>query len=81
MVCGGIHMTDIPSFGYDLLWGERTIRSVANLTRADGRDFFKRLDEVYIHTHVSEFELSKLNDATAEFRSGQIKGAAVILPR
>lgn len=80
VVCGGIHMTDIPSFGYDLLWGERTIRSVANLTRADGRDFFKRLDEVYIHTHVSEFELSKLNDAIAEFRSGQIKGAAVILP-
>lgn len=81
VVCGGIHMTDIPAFGYELLWGERTIRSVANLTRADGRDFFKRLGEVCIDTHIREFGLSELNDAIAEFRSGQIKGAAVIVPR
>jgi propanol-preferring alcohol dehydrogenase len=81
VVCGGIHMSDIPAFSYDLLWGERTVRSVANLTRADGHEFFKRLSEVQIETHVSEFALPNLNDAIDKFRSGKIKGAAVIVPR
>ncbi|HEY9731468.1 MAG TPA: zinc-dependent alcohol dehydrogenase family protein [Drouetiella sp.] len=81
VVCGGIHMSEIPAFSYDLLWGERTIRSVANLTRADGHEFFKRLSEVQIETHVREFTLPKLTDAINEFRSGKIKGAAVIVPQ
>ncbi|RTL46127.1 MAG: zinc-binding alcohol dehydrogenase family protein [Candidatus Melainabacteria bacterium] len=80
VVCGGIHMSDIPSFSYDLLWGERTVRSVANLTRADGHDFFKRISDVQIQTHVRRFPLSALNDAIDQFRHGKIKGAAVIVP-
>jgi alcohol dehydrogenase, propanol-preferring len=80
VVCGGIHMSDIPSFSYDLLWGERTVRSVANLTRADGDDFFKRISDVQINTHVRQFPLAGLNDAIDQFRHGKIKGAAVIVP-
>lgn len=80
VVCGGIHMSDIPSFSYDLLWGERTIRSVANLTRADGEDFFQRVRETPIETRVREFPLENLNDAIDQFRGGKIKGAAVIVP-
>lgn len=80
VVCGGIHMSDIPSFSYDLLWGERTVRSVANLTRADGHDFFKRISDIQIETHVRKFPLSGLNEAIDQFRNGRIKGAAVVVP-
>ncbi len=80
VVCGGIHMSDIPSFSYDLLWGERTIRSVANLTRADGEDFFQRVRKTPIETRVREFPLENLNDAIDQFRGGKIRGAAVIVP-
>lgn len=79
VVCGGIHMSPIPSFSYDLLWGERTVRSVANLTRLDGHDFFERVSAVYVNTHVTEFKLSQLNQAIAQFRQGEIRGAAVIV--
>lgn len=80
VVCGGIHMSSIPSFSYDLLWGERTVRSVANLTRKDGTTFFKRVSEKHIDTHIVKFQLSELNEAIAQFREGKIKGAAVIVP-
>lgn len=78
VVCGGIHMSDIPSFPYSLLWGERTIRSVANLCRADGHEFFELIERVRIETHVKEFRLEDVNDALAQFRQGEIAGAAVI---
>jgi propanol-preferring alcohol dehydrogenase len=78
VVCGGIHMSDIPEFPYSLLWGERTIRSVANLCRSDGREFFDFVTDVTIDTHVTEFTLTDFNEAVTEFRSGAIKGAAVI---
>src|SRR6185312_11800067 len=57
VVCAGIHMSDIPSFSYDLLWGERIVRSVANLTRRDGKEFLQAAPEVPIHTEVTEFPL------------------------
>lgn len=81
VVCGGIHMSDIPSFGYDLLWGERTVRSVANLTRRDGEEFFHKLANVHVATHVRKFDLDNLNEAIAQFRRGDIHGAAVIVPK
>jgi len=78
VVCGGIHMSDIPSFPYSLLWGERVIRSVANLTRTDGEEFFKIASEFPIQTEVTIYPLSKANEAIGDLRSGKIKGAAVL---
>ena len=80
VVCAGIHMSDIPSFSYDLLWGERTLRSVANLTREDGKEFFKVLETVPVHAAVETFPLAQANEALAALRSGRLKGAAVLLP-
>ena len=78
VVCAGIHMSDIPSFPYELLWGERIIRSVANLTREDGRIFFERIRSLRIETQRTNFPLERANEALAALRSGEINGTAVI---
>jgi propanol-preferring alcohol dehydrogenase len=80
VVCAGIHMSDIPSFPYEILWGERSILSVANLTRADGREFMQIATEAPIRTHTTPFPLSEANEALAQLRSGELEGAAVLVP-
>jgi len=80
VVCGGIHMSDIPAFPYALLWGERELRSVANLTRADGDDFFALLQRVPLRTHVRAYSLAQANAAVEDLRAGRIEGAAVLVP-
>ena len=80
VVCAGIHMSDIPSFPYELLWEERAIRSVANLTRADGEEFLALAPQVPVRTHVETFALEDANEALARLRSGAVTGAAVLLP-
>jgi propanol-preferring alcohol dehydrogenase len=80
VVCAGIHMSDIPSFPYELLWGERAIRSVANLTRADGDEFLALAAELPLHVEVETFELEQANDALARVRDGAVRAAAVLLP-
>ena len=78
VVCAGIHMSDIPSFSYDLLWGERTIRSVANLTRRDGEEFVELAPKVPVRTETREFELGEANEALQHLRVGELRGAAVL---
>jgi len=78
VVCAGIHMSDIPSFPYELLWRERTVRSVANLTRQDGRDFLALAPKVPVRTHVERFPLEAAGDALDRLRRGDVQGAAVI---
>jgi propanol-preferring alcohol dehydrogenase len=73
-------MSDIPSFPYNLLWEERHLLTVANLTRQDGRDFFKVVPQAGIHTRTKTFPLDKANDAIAMLRAGQLLGAAVLQP-
>jgi propanol-preferring alcohol dehydrogenase len=80
VVCAGIHMSDIPAFPYALLWGERTVRSVANLTRADGDAFFALAEKIDIRTAPVIYPLAKANDALAALREGRIDGAAVLIP-
>jgi propanol-preferring alcohol dehydrogenase len=80
VVCGGIHMSDIPSFPYDLLWGERSICSVANLTRRDGNEFLTLAPEVPVHTATVSFPLEQANDALDRLRAGQLTGAGVLVP-
>jgi propanol-preferring alcohol dehydrogenase len=80
VVCGGIHMSDIPSFPYELLWGERTLRSVANLTRADGEEFLKLAPRVPVRTEVETHPLEKANEALDRLRTGRVRGAAVVVP-
>lgn len=80
VVCAGIHMSDIPAFPYGDLWGERAILSVANLTRADGREFMEIVAKVPIRTHTIEFPLGQANEALAALRSGSLEGAAVLVP-
>ena len=80
VVCAGIHMSDIPSFPYELLWGERSLLSVANLTRTDGHEFMEVAAQAPIRTRTTAFALSKANDALAALRSGAIEGAAVLVP-
>jgi len=80
VVCAGIHMSDIPSFEYALLWGERSVRSVANLTRADGDAFFSLIERYPVTTHVQPFALAQANEAIAALRAGMIDGAAVLAP-
>ncbi|HEX5270963.1 MAG TPA: zinc-dependent alcohol dehydrogenase family protein [Gemmataceae bacterium] len=79
VVCGGIHMSDVPSFPYSLLWGERTVRSVANLTRRDGEEFLALAPRVPVRAEVETFALADANEALARLRSGRIRGAAVLL--
>src|SRR4051812_44707694 len=80
VVCAGIHMSDIPSFPYELLWGERVLRSVANLTRDDGERFMRVAPQVPVRTRVETFPLDQANEALEALRSGHIHGSAVILP-
>ena len=80
VVCGGIHMSDIPSFSYDLLWGERVVRSVANLTCRDGHEFLDLAPQVPIRTTTECFPLSEANTALDRLRQGRLQGAAVLLP-
>ncbi|HEV3376895.1 MAG TPA: zinc-dependent alcohol dehydrogenase family protein [Thermoleophilaceae bacterium] len=80
VVCGGIHMSDIPSFPYELLWGERTVRSVANLTRADGEEFLELAPRVPVRTEVEAHRLAEANEALDRLRAGRIRGAAVLVP-
>lgn len=79
VVCGGIHMSAISSFPYDLLWGERSLVSVANLTRRDGEEFLALAPQVPIRTEVTTFRLEQANEALAALRSGQLEGAGVLL--
>lgn len=79
VVCAGIHMSDIPSFPYQILWQERSVRSVANLTRKDGHDFFDLITRVPVTTEVETFPLSHANEALARLQGGQIQGAAVLV--
>ena len=78
VVCAGIHMSDIPSFRYERLWGERVIRSVANLTRADGEEFLALAPTIPVRTEVETFPLAAANEALARLRSGALRGAAVL---
>ena len=79
VVCAGIHMSDIPTFPYELLWGERVVRSVANLTREDGEEFLMIAPTVPVQTEVETFELEDANEALARLRSGALRGAAVLV--
>ena len=79
VVCAGIHMSDIPSFPYEILWGERTVRSVANLTRRDGEEFLALAPRVPVRTEVECFPLGEANAALAALRSGRLRGAAVLV--
>jgi propanol-preferring alcohol dehydrogenase len=80
VVCGGIHMSDIPSFPYEILWGERVLRSVANLTRRDGREFLALAPRVPVRTEVETHRLEDANLALERLRTGQVRGAAVLVP-
>jgi propanol-preferring alcohol dehydrogenase len=80
VVCGGIHMSDIPQLPYELLWGERALRSVANLTRADGEEFLRLAPRVPIRTEVEAFPIARANEALDVLRSGAVRGAAVLVP-
>ncbi len=80
VVCAGIHMSDIPSFPYELLWGERSIRSVANLTRADGEEFLALAPTIPVRTEVETFPLAEANEALSRLRRGGLRGSAVLIP-
>ena len=80
VVCAGIHMSDIPSFPYELLWGERVVRSVANLTRSDGEEFLRIAALVPVETRVEELPLGSANEALACLRAGDVRGALVLVP-
>ena len=79
VVCAGIHMSDIPSFPYEILWGERIVRSVADLTRQDGEEFLALAPKVPVHTEVVSFPLEEANEALRALRAGKIQGAAVLV--
>ncbi len=79
VVCAGIHMSDIPAFPYHILWGERVIRSVANLTRRDGEEFLALAPQIPIHTQVETFTLEQANTALRRLKHGQVQGAAVLV--
>ena len=78
VVCAGIHMTDIPAFPYQLLWGERVVRSIANLTRRDGEEFLALAPRVPVHTQIESFPLDQANEALNRLRAGAVRGAAVL---
>jgi propanol-preferring alcohol dehydrogenase len=80
VVCGGIHMSDIPSFPYRLLWEERSVRSVANLTRRDGEEFLALAPQVPVRTEVASVPLEQANEALERLRSGEVRGALVLVP-
>jgi propanol-preferring alcohol dehydrogenase len=78
VVCAGIHMSDIPSFPYEILWGERVVRSVANLTRRDGQEFMALAPRIPVRTEVEPYPLEQANEALARLREGKVRGAAVL---
>jgi propanol-preferring alcohol dehydrogenase len=80
VVCAGIHMSDIPSFPYDILWEERSVRSVANLTRGDGDELLALAPRVPVRTHISSYALEDANTALEDLRAGRFTGAAVLVP-
>ena len=80
MVCAGIHMSDIPSFPYPILWEERQLLSVANLTRQDGLDFLRLAPEIGIVTSTRPYPLAEANTALCDLRAGRFEGAAVLVP-
>jgi propanol-preferring alcohol dehydrogenase len=80
VVCAGIHMSDIPSFPYSILWNERSIRSVANLTRQDGYEFMELASRLRLQTEISLYPLEKTNEALDDLRNGRFQGAAVVAP-
>lgn len=80
VICAGIHMSDIPAFRYDLLWGERSVSSVANLTRADGRAFMRVAADIDLRPSIETFPLAQANEALARLRTGNLQGAAVLIP-
>ena len=80
VVCGGIHMSDIPSFPYRLLWEERHVVSVANLTREDAREFLSLAPQAGLRTEVTRYPLDRANAALADLREGRLQGAAVLIP-
>jgi propanol-preferring alcohol dehydrogenase len=80
VVCGGIHMTDIPSFPYALLWGERSVRSIANLTRADGREFLELANRIPVRSEVTTIPLERGVQALDDLRAGRVGGAVVLVP-
>jgi len=80
VVCGGIHMSDIPSFPYEILWGERVVRSVANLTRQDGLEFLALAPKVPVRTRVEAFALAEANEALQRVRGGSLQGSSVVTP-
>jgi propanol-preferring alcohol dehydrogenase len=80
VVCAGIHMTPIPAFPYDILWGERVVRSVANLTRADGEEFLRLAPQVPVKTRPLPYQLQQANQALDDLRAGRLQGAAVLIP-
>ncbi len=80
VVCAGIHMSEIPAFSYDLLYGERKVRSVANLTRNDGHEFLELAQAIPIRTTVEVYELSRAEQALSDLRGGRFEGSAVIVP-
>ena len=76
MVCGGIHMSDIPAFPYQILWEERQLVSVANLTRRDASDFLPVARSAHVHTSTTVYPLERANEAVADLRQGRLQGAA-----
>jgi propanol-preferring alcohol dehydrogenase len=79
VVCAGIHMSDIPSFSYDLLWGERVVRSVANLTRRDGEEFLALAPKIPVRASTTAYPLAEANQALDDLRAGRLNGAAVLV--
>jgi propanol-preferring alcohol dehydrogenase len=80
VVCGGIHMSDIPSFPYALLWEERHVLSVANLTRQDAREFLEIAPKAGIKSEITRYPLARANEALSDLRNGRLQGAAVLIP-
>jgi alcohol dehydrogenase, propanol-preferring len=80
VVCAGIHMSDIPAFPYEILWGERSVRSVANLTRRDGEEFLELAPRVPVRTEVTSYPLGEANEALGDLRTGRVHGTAVLVP-
>lgn len=80
VVCAGIHMSDIPSFPYSLLWGERQLASVANLTRQDGQEFLACAEKCGVKTYTTTYKLADANQALDDLRAGRLDGAAVLVP-
>lgn len=80
VVCGGIHMSDIPAMPYSILWEERELVSVANLTRKDAGEFFSVARAAAVRTHITTYPLDRANEALADLRAGRLSGAAVLVP-